>query len=116
MSHEIQFSNYGTRTDYRRDGGQDVLFLFSRLSVLLPILERHSVTLLYQPLKLETETETVARRNLVVDDQTFAAGTNLRYLGGGAEGTSDDEGPGDGFNSNWLHFAALSLGERLQQL
>lgn len=36
---------------------------------------------------------------------------NLRYLGGGAEGTSDSSTPpGDGFNSNWLHFATLSLG------
>lgn len=36
---------------------------------------------------------------------------NLRYIGGGARGTgSDDDGPGDGFNSNWLHFLTFSLG------
>ena len=36
---------------------------------------------------------------------------NLRYLGGGAKGTSPDENTvGDGFVSNWLHFFTLSLG------
>lgn len=34
---------------------------------------------------------------------------NFRYLGGGAEGTSDSEF-GDGFTKNWLHFATVSLG------
>ncbi len=34
----------------------------------------------------------------------------IRYIGGGAEGTSsDDSGPGDGFSSNWIHLAQLSL-------
>lgn len=36
---------------------------------------------------------------------------NFRYLGGGGEGTDDDEdGPGDGYVKNWLHFATVSLG------
>lgn len=35
---------------------------------------------------------------------------NLRYLGGGAEGTGDDDGPGDGYTSNWLHFLTFSVG------
>ncbi len=40
---------------------------------------------------------------------------NLRYLGGGAEGTSKDtSGPGDGWVSNWLHFVSLSLGLALR--
>jgi hypothetical protein len=41
---------------------------------------------------------------------------NIRYLGGGAEGTSDEPGPGDGYNSNWLHFLTLSLGARANLL
>jgi hypothetical protein len=234
VRHTIQFSEYGSRIDYRRDGAQDVLFPFARLSTTLRVRERHAITLLYQPLKLDTEA--VARRDLVVDDETFAAGTpmrftygfpfwragwgydvirdpqrdlrfgaalqirdatiefasldgeqlvskrdvgpvpllhamgrntfrsgafveaevdgfyapikyinggssdvvgaivdlslrgglalrdeaegfvNLRYLGGGAEGTSDDRGPGDGFTRNWLHFVTLSLGARLHLL
>jgi hypothetical protein len=35
---------------------------------------------------------------------------SARYLGGGAEGTSEDDGPGDGYVSTWLHFFTLSLG------
>ena len=36
---------------------------------------------------------------------------NLRYLGGGAEGDSeDDEGPGDGYVRNWLHFLTVTAG------
>lgn len=36
---------------------------------------------------------------------------NLRYLGGGAEGTSKEHsGPGDGYVSNWLHFLTFSVG------
>jgi hypothetical protein len=36
---------------------------------------------------------------------------NLRYLGGGAVGTSEeDEGPGDGYVKNWLHFYTVSFG------
>ncbi|MBZ4374529.1 hypothetical protein K8612_22980 [Corallococcus sp. AS-1-6] len=37
---------------------------------------------------------------------------NLRYLGGGARGTSDDNDDefGDGFTSNWLSTATVSLG------
>ncbi|HOU90223.1 MAG TPA: hypothetical protein PLU22_04215 [Polyangiaceae bacterium] len=41
---------------------------------------------------------------------------NLRYLGGGADGTGSDDGPGDGYTSNWLHFLTLSLGARLRML
>lgn len=36
---------------------------------------------------------------------------NMRYFGGGGEGTSsDNSGQGDGFTKNWLHFATVSLG------
>ncbi len=39
----------------------------------------------------------------------------LRYLGGGAVGTSGDPAPfTDGFTRNWLHFAILSLGAGLR--
>lgn len=41
---------------------------------------------------------------------------NLRYFGGGADGTGSDDGPGDGYTSNWLHFLTLSLGARLRAL
>jgi len=234
LRHTIQFSQSGSRINYRQDAAQDTLFPFTRWSVRLDLGRRHSVTALYQPLKLVTNT-TVAR-DLTVDDEVFAAGTpmrftygfpfwragygydllaserhdlrlgaalqirnatiefasldgeqlvsnrdvgpvpllhafgratatsgafvetevdgfyapikyingadsdvvgaivdwsfragiatrydgevfvNLRYLGGGAEGTSEPYGGGDGFTKNWLHFMTLSLGARLRLL
>ena len=46
---------------------------------------------------------------------------NLRYLGGGAKGTSKSDaerGPGDGYTSNWLHFLTSTVGVevRLERL
>ena len=40
----------------------------------------------------------------------------LRYIGGGAVGTSNNPDPftGDGFTRNWLHFGAISLGTSLR--
>ena len=36
---------------------------------------------------------------------------NIRYLGGGAVGTSsDNDGPGDGYVRNWLHFLTVTTG------
>ncbi len=40
---------------------------------------------------------------------------NVRYLGGGAEGTaSNPSPPSDGFTKNWLHFVTVSLGVELR--
>jgi len=51
------------------------------------------------------------RAGLELDAAPGEVFLNVRYLGGGAEGTSsDDDGPGDGFNKNWLHFMTISLG------
>lgn len=53
------------------------------------------------------------RAGLLLDEEAgINAFVNLRYLGGGAVGESndDDEFYGDGFNENWLHFLTLSLG------
>lgn len=35
---------------------------------------------------------------------------NVRWLGGGAEGTSEPDDFGDGYNENWLHFLTVSAG------
>ena len=35
---------------------------------------------------------------------------NLRYLSGGAKGTSNEKDFGDGFTENWLHFLIVSVG------
>lgn len=42
---------------------------------------------------------------------------NVRYLGGGAKGTSKadaERGPGDGYTSNWLHFLSSTVGVELR--
>jgi hypothetical protein len=75
LSHRIQFSNNGTMFDYVADGGQDILFPFTRLTADLDIGERHSVVLLYQPLTLLSEVQ--LQDDLVVDNGTFLAGEAL---------------------------------------
>jgi hypothetical protein len=78
LAHRIKFGRSGTRLDYVKDGGQDVLFPTMRFSVE-GSHERHTLILLYQPIDLRTE-ETL-RKDLVVDGERFLAGTpmNFRY-------------------------------------
>ncbi|MBN2193339.1 MAG: hypothetical protein JW751_11035 [Polyangiaceae bacterium] len=234
LHHTVQFSKDGSRIDYVKDAGQDVLFPFARLGAELFLRERTAITFVYQPLKLVTQE--VAPRDLTIDDEFFTQGTpmtftygfpfwragiardvlrsprhdlwlggglqirdatiefasrdgeqlvtnrnvgpvpllraagrvtfpsgrflegevdgfyapikyingadtdvegavvdlsvrggtpiaevgevflNLRYFGGGADGTGSDDGPGDGYTSNWLHFLTLSLGARVRAL
>jgi hypothetical protein len=78
MDHKIQFSNSGTYFDYRRDGGQDVLFPVSRLSLELDIKERNTLTFLYQPLRLESTV--LLNDDLIVDDLLFPQGTSVNLL------------------------------------
>jgi len=74
-SHIIQLSNDGTRFDYRKNGGQDVLFPFFRLSTDLKFNGRHAIVFLYQPLELTGET--VLSEETVFDGIVFPAGTPL---------------------------------------
>jgi hypothetical protein len=74
-SHIVQLSNDGSRFDYRKDGGQDVLFPFFRLSTDLKFKGRHTIVFLYQPLKLTGET--VLTEDTVFDGILFPAGTPL---------------------------------------
>jgi hypothetical protein len=78
LSHQIQFSNSGTYINYITDGGQDVLFPVGRLSLELEIKKRHTITLLYQPLTLESTT--LLNRDLVIDELTFPSGTSVNFL------------------------------------
>lgn len=44
-------------------------------------------------------------------NRNFETFFNVRYLAGGAVGSSDsDDGPGDGYTRNWLHFGTVSAG------
>lgn len=43
-------------------------------------------------------------------NEPVSAFVNARYLGGGAVGTSEVDGPGDGYVRNWLNFATITTG------
>lgn len=79
LAHSVQFSKDGTDFDYVKEGGQDNLYQFARLSAEFDFHDRHKFIFLYQP--LEINTEVTLRRDLRVDDVTFPEGTamELRY-------------------------------------
>lgn len=77
LSHKIQFSQAGTYYDYVKEGGQDVLFPFSRLSMEMDI-GQNTIVLLYQPLRIESEA--LLQNDLIVDGLTFPANTGIRNL------------------------------------
>lgn len=79
IAHTVQFDKTGTVFDYVNEGGQDNLFLFSRISLEMAIDGKYTVILLYQPLNLETAV--VLQNDLSLDKQVFPAGTpmDLRY-------------------------------------
>ena len=77
--HTIQFDSEGTKFDYVDEGGQGVLFPFSRYTAELNLSGRHNIIFLIQPLDIRTEA--LLQRDIVVDKLTFPAGTpvDLRY-------------------------------------
>jgi hypothetical protein len=81
LDHVYQSGSSGTLFNYVTMGGQDILFPYQRYSVDVVLAGRHRVTLLYQPLTLNTQT--VLGRNgfasggITVDDVTFASGTEM---------------------------------------
>ena len=77
FDHKVQFSNSGTYFDYDRDGGQDVLFPVSRLSLELKS-DRNTFYLLYQPLRLESQV--LLKNDLLVDNALFIAGSSVKLL------------------------------------
>jgi hypothetical protein len=78
LDHRVQFSNNGTYINYVKEGGQDVLFPVSRLSLELEIKKKHTFILLYQPLRLESTA--LLERDLLIDNLTFPAGTSVDFL------------------------------------
>jgi hypothetical protein len=77
FDHKIQFSNSGTNFDYRKDGGQDVLFPVSRLSLELES-NRNTFYLLYQPLRIESQV--LLKNDLIVDNELFISGSSVKLL------------------------------------
>jgi hypothetical protein len=79
ISHTIQFGVDGTNFNYVEEGGQNILFSFSRVTADLKINERHCLTFLIQP--FEIFTSALPERPIVVEDITFPAARplNLKY-------------------------------------
>lgn len=79
IDHKLQLGSDGSYVDLRNEMAQDTLFVFGRLSADLDIgkKRRHTVTMLYQPLNLETSA--VVERDIQVEDVTYAAGTPLDF-------------------------------------
>ena len=78
MKHQIQFSESGTYINYVKDGAQDVLFPVNRLSMELEIKDLHTLTFLYQPLRLESTA--YLNRDLIIDELLYPAGTSVNFL------------------------------------
>jgi hypothetical protein len=78
-SHFIQLGqSTAARVDYRATTARrQPLLLRARLAVEIDVRRRHLITLLYQPLEIETR-ETLAR-DLRIDGATFRAGTPVSF-------------------------------------
>ncbi len=79
LTHTITYGKDGTEFDYVEEGGQNVLFVFARTSADFDIGNRHTLTLLYQPLDLRTQV--TLQRDVRVDSVDFPSGTpvDIRY-------------------------------------
>ncbi|MFO7676497.1 MAG: hypothetical protein R6X12_09305 [bacterium] len=79
LDHTIRFGVNGTEFDYVREGRQNILFPFERLTAELHLKPRHTIVFLYQPLDIRTAA--TLENPLIVDTDTFPPGTpmNLRY-------------------------------------
>lgn len=78
LAHKIQLGEDGTYFNYVRDGGQDVLFPASRLSIELDLKERNTFILLYQPLRIETQS--VLRDDLIANGVLFPGSSSINSL------------------------------------
>jgi len=79
ISHTIQFGTNGTNFNYIEEGGQNVLFPFTRMTADLKMNKRHNLTFLIQP--FEIYTSSLPERDIIVEDITFPEGSpiNLKY-------------------------------------
>ncbi len=78
LSHKVQFGENGTYFDYKKNGGQNVLFPVGRVSLELDIKERNTIVLLYQPLTIQTQA--LLTEDVVVNDLTFPANSSVDLL------------------------------------
>lgn len=75
--HTIQFSSTGTEINYITDGGQENLYPVSKLTFEWKPASRHSLIFLYQPLTIESQS--ILKRDLLVDSVTFSSNTPMAF-------------------------------------
>jgi hypothetical protein len=78
LDHKVQFGNNGTYFDYKKDGGQDVLFPIIRPSLELEVNKRNTFIFLIQPLRIESQV--YLNEDLVVDDLVYPATSSVKLL------------------------------------
>lgn len=78
LSHKVQFGEDGTYFDYKRDGGQNVLFPATRFSLEFDFNKYNTFILLYQPLRIESQA--LLQEDLVANGTTFPARTGVNFL------------------------------------
>jgi hypothetical protein len=79
VSHKIQFGSKGSVFDYVKEGSQDVLFPFSRITTEINLSKKHNIIFLIQPFDINTKA--ILERDITIDDQLFTKLTpiDLRY-------------------------------------
>ncbi len=77
VKHGIQFGKDSTYFDFRKEGGQDVLFPFFRFTGEFEIKQRHSLIFLIQPLKLKSSN--TLERDVQVNQTLLPAGTPMDF-------------------------------------
>ena len=77
LIHTLQLGVNGTKFDYVNEGKQNTLFPYERLSADIVLGERHTITLLYQPLNIITEAR--LERDVIIDSIVFPQYTAMDF-------------------------------------
>lgn len=77
LIHALQLGVNGSKFDYVNEGNQNNLYPFSRLSADVVLGDRHTITLLYQPLNIVTEAR--LERDIIVDSIVFPQYTAMDF-------------------------------------
>lgn len=75
LKHTFQSGDTGTQFNYVTQGGQEILFPFSRIKAGFTLADRHMFNALYQPLVVNTEV--TFREDVTIDGVTFVNGTPM---------------------------------------
>ncbi|MDC1395782.1 hypothetical protein N8368_04685, partial [Bacteroidia bacterium] len=78
LGHKVKFGNNGTYFDYKKDGGQDVLFPIIRPSLELEYKKRNTFIFLYQPLTIASQV--YLDKDLIVDNLVYPATSSVKLL------------------------------------